>query len=433
MTTAEIWLWGSRIGAVTLPADNRFATFEYDTNFVGSGIELSPITMPLSRQTYRFPALPTETFRGLPGLLADCLPDRYGNAVIDIWLATQGRLSNDFNAVERLCYTGTRGMGALEFRPASGPDFSTSEKIDIHELTRLASQVLADRSDLNVTFADENRAKALQDILRVGTSAGGARAKAIIGWNPTTHEVRSGQVKAPEGFEYWLIKFDGVTNNRDRELVDPQSFGAIEYAYFKMALDAGLEMNPCRLLEEGGRQHFMTQRFDRLADGNRLHMQSLAALAHLDLKESRAHSYEQSFVVMRRLNLPRPQIRQQFRRMVFNIVSRNQDDHVKNIAFLMDRSGQWSLSPAFDIGYAFHPQGDWTSQHQMSVNFKRDNFTLDDLIIAGRSADLSAREVKTILGEVTESISRWCQFAAASGVRPEFTKDIARNLRLTIR
>jgi serine/threonine-protein kinase HipA len=433
MTTAEIWLWGSRIGAVTLPADNRFATFEYDPNFVGSGIELSPITMPLSRQTYRFPALPTQTFHGLPGLLADCLPDRYGNAVIAAWLATQGRLTNEFNAVERLCYTGSRGMGALEFRPASGPDFSTSEQVDIHELTRLASQVLADRSDLNVTLADENRAKALKDILRVGTSAGGARAKAVIAWNPSTHEVRSGQVKAPEGFEYWLIKFDGVANNRDRELVDPQGFGAIEYAYFKMALDAGLEMNPCRLLEEGGRQHFMTQRFDRLADGNRLHMQSLAALAHLDFKESRAHSYEQSFVIMRRLNLPHPQIRQQFRRMVFNIVSRNQDDHVKNIAFLMDRSGQWSLSPAFDIGYAYNPQGDWTSQHQMSVNFKRDNFTLDDLIIAGRSADLSAREVKTMLGEVTDSLSRWSQFAADSGVRPQFTKDIARNLRLTLR
>lgn len=433
MTTAEVWLWGSRIGAVTLPADNRFATFEYDPNFVGSGIELSPITMPLSRQTYRFPDLTTQTFHGLPGLLADCLPDRYGNAVIDAWLATQGRLSNDFNAVERLCYTGSRGMGALEFRPASGPDFSTSEQVDIHELTRLASQVLADRSDLNVTLADENRAKALQDILRVGTSAGGARAKAVIAWNPSTHEVRSGQVKGPEGFEYWLIKFDGIANNRDRELVDPQGFGAIEYAYFKMALDAGLEMNPCRLLEEGGRQHFMTQRFDRLADGNRLHMQSLAALAHLDFKESRAHSYEQSFVIMRRLNLPHPQIRQQFRRMVFNIVSRNQDDHVKNIAFLMDRSGQWSLSPAFDIGYAYNPQGDWTSQHQMSVNFKRDNFTLDDLIIAGRSADLSAREVKTMLGEVTDSLSRWSQFAADSGVRPQFTKDIARNLRLTLR
>jgi serine/threonine-protein kinase HipA len=433
MTTAEIWLWGSRIGAVTLPADNLFATFEYDPDFAASGIELSPITMPLSRQTYRFPALATDTFHGLPGLLADSLPDRYGNAVINAWLATQGRLSNDFNAVERLCYTGTRGMGALEFRPASGPAFSTSEKIDIHELTRLASQVLLDRSDLKVTFADENRAKALQDVLRVGTSAGGARAKAIIAWNPTTHEVRSGQVKAPSGFEYWLIKFDGVTNNRDRELVDPQGFGAIEYAYFKMALDAGLEMNPCRLLEEGGRQHFMTQRFDRLADGSRLHMQSLAALAHLDFKSPQANSYEQSFVVMRRLNLPHPQIRQQFRRMVFNIVSRNQDDHVKNIAFLMNRFGKWNLSPAFDIGYAHNPQGDWTSQHQMSVNFKRDNFTLDDLIIAGRSADLSAREVKTMLGEVTESISRWSQFAADSGVRPQFTKDIARNLRLTLR
>lgn len=432
MKTAEIWLWGRLIGAVTLPAADRFATFEYTPDFSASGIELSPIAMPLGRQLYRFPSLPIKSFHGLPGLLADSLPDKYGNALIDAWLATQGRLPGNFNAVERLCYTGARGMGALEFRPAEGPNFNISEKIEIDELTKLASEVLSHRSDLNVIFAGKDKAKALREILRVGTSAAGARAKAIIAWNPTTDEVRSGQVIAPYGFEYWLIKFDGVTNNKDRELVDPQGFGAIEYAYSQMALAAGVTMTPCRLFEEGGRRHFMTQRFDRLPDGNKLHIQSLAALAHLDFNDPHANSYEQAFVAMRALALPQSQIAQQFRRMVFNIVGRNQDDHVKNIAFLMDRTGQWSLSPAFDIGYSYNPDGDWTSQHQMSVNFKRDNFTLDDLVASGRSADLSAREVRRILAEVTETVSRWHAFANDAGVKQAFIGDIAGNLRLSI-
>jgi serine/threonine-protein kinase HipA len=432
MTTAEVWLWGRRIGAVTLPANDRFATFEYAPDFATSGIEVSPITMPLGRQLYRFPSLPPVSFHGLPGLLADSLPDKYGNALIDAWLATQGRLPSDFNAVERLCYTGARGMGALEFRPADGPNFTVSEKIEIEELTKLASEVLSHRAELNVTFAGKDKAEALREILRVGTSAAGARAKAIIAWNPATNEVRSGQVTAPDGFEYWLIKFDGVANNKDRELADPQGFGAIEYAYSQMALDAGISMTPCRLFEEGGRRHFMTQRFDRSPDGDKLHMQSLAALAHLDFNDPRANSYEQAFVAMRALALPQSQITQQFRRMIFNIVGRNQDDHVKNIAFLMDRSGKWNLSPAFDIGYSYNPDGDWTSQHQMSVNFKRDGFTLDDLIAAGRSADVSAREVKTILAEVTESVSRWSEFAKDADVKPTFVENIAKTVRLSI-
>lgn len=432
MTTAEVWLWGRRIGAVTLPANDRFATFEYAPDFAASGIEVSPVTMPLGRQLYRFPSLPPVSFHGLPGLLADSLPDKYGNALIDAWLATQGRLPSDFNAVERLCYTGARGMGALEFRPADGPNFTVSEKIEIEELTKLASEVLSHRAELNVTFASQDKAEALREILRVGTSAAGARAKAIIAWNPVTNEVRSGQVTAPDGFEYWLIKFDGVANNKDRELADPQGFGAIEYAYSQMALDAGISMTPCRLFEEGGRRHFMTQRFDRSPDGDKLHMQSLAALAHLDFNDPRANSYEQAFVAMRALALPQSQITQQFRRMIFNIVGRNQDDHVKNIAFLMDRRGKWNLSPAFDIGYSYNPDGDWTSQHQMSVNFKRDGFTLDDLIAAGRSADVSAREVKTILAEVTESVSRWREFAKEADVKPTFVENIAKTVRLAI-
>lgn len=433
MTTAEVWLWGTRIGAVTLPSGEHIASFEYDPRFVPSDIQISPITMPLGRQVYRFPALPVQSFHGLPGLLADALPDKYGNALIDAWLATQGRRPGDFDAVERLCYTGTRGMGALEFRPAQGPASTKTDKIVIDDLVALASDVLSHRSELSVTFAGEDKADALREILRVGTSAGGARAKAIIAWNPATNEVRSGQVKAPPGFEYWLIKFDGVADNKDHDLADPQGFGAIEQAYSLMARAAGIDMADCRLFEEGGRRHFMTRRFDRLADGDKLHMQSLAALAHLDFNSPRTSSYEQVFTVMRALGLPQDQIAQQFRRAVFNIVARNQDDHVKNVAFLMDRAGVWRLSPAFDISFSYNPAGAWTSQHQMSLGGKRDDFTLADILDGGRAAGLSQRLVKQIFGEVGDAVSRWAEYAEVAGVKAAFVAEVRSALRLGIR
>lgn len=432
MTTAEVGLWGTRIGAVTLPPGEQIVSFEYDPDFVRSGIEVSPLMMPLGRQIYRFPALALESFHGLPGLLADSLPDKYGSALIDAWLATQGHIPSEFNAVERLCYTGTRGMGALEFKPSQGPVSTKAEKIEIDELVKLASEVLVHRSKLKVAFAAPHKAEALREILRVGTSAGGARAKAIIAWNPKTNEVRSGQVKAPVGFEYWLMKFDGVANNKDHDLADPRGFGAIEYAYSRMAEAAGLDMTDCRLFDESGRRHFMTRRFDRLDDGDKLHMQSLAALAHLDFNNPRANAYEQAFTAMRQLRLPQNQLDQQFRRAVFNIVARNQDDHVKNVAFLMNRDGEWRLSPAFDISYSYNPAGNWTSQHQMSLGGKRDGFTLDDLISGGQTAGVSARVVKLILQEVTEAVSQWPRVAAEAGVKPDFIDDIAASLRLSI-
>lgn len=432
MTTAEVLLWGSRIGAVTLPDGERIASFEYDPSFARSGIQLSPISVPLGGQLYRFPALPFDSFHGLPGLLADSLPDKYGNALIDAWLAIQGRTPGDFNAVERLCYTGTRGMGALEFLPAQGPHSVRAEKVRINDLVRLASEVLIHRSELKVAFEGSDKQKALREILRVGTSAGGARAKAIIAWNPDTNEVRSGQVKAPDGFGYWLMKFDGVVNNKDHDLADPKGFGMIEYAYSELATAAGIEMTECRLFDEGGRRHFMTRRFDRLDDGDKLHMQSLAALAHLNFNTPRANSYEQAFTAMRQLGLPQSQIDEQFRRAVFNIVARNQDDHVKNVAFLMDRRGEWRLSPAFDISYSYNPAGDWTSQHQMSLGGKRDGFTLADLIEGGKVAGLSARRVKSVLGEVTSAVAQWQEVADRIGVRPEHIEDVAANLRLAI-
>src|SRR4030066_2501584 len=278
-TVAEVRLWGRTIGAVLLDEGKDVAAFEYAPAFAGSGIEISPLTMPLSNRVYTFPELSRKTFYGLPGLLADSLPDKFGHVLIDAWLASQGRQPDSFNVVERLCYTGERGMGALEFAPATGPKARQASRIKIDKLGELASEVLTHRNDLRASFADESREQALTDILRVGTSAGGARAKAVIAWNPSTNEVRSGQIPAGAGFAYWLLKFDGVTGNKDKELEDPQGYGVIEYAYYKMARDCGIDISECRLFEENGRRHFMTRRFDRLAGGGKLPMQSLFALA----------------------------------------------------------------------------------------------------------------------------------------------------------
>ena len=429
-TLAEVRLWGKTIGAVSLEPGEDVASFEYEAAFAQSGIQVSPIAMPLSRRVYRFPELSRQTFRGLPGLLADSLPDRFGNALIDAWLATQGRSADAFNAVERLCYTGRRGMGALEFAPAIGPRAGNAARIQVDQLVALASRVLTQRDSLEVSFAAEGQDKALRDILRVGTSAGGARAKAVIAWNPTTNEVRSGQVEADQGFEYWLLKFDGIRGNRDKELEDPAGYGLIEYAYHLMALDCGIEMTECRLFQENGRSHFMTRRFDRLDSGEKLHMQSLGALAHLDFNMAGAHSYEQAFLVLRRLQLPMQAVEQLFRRMVFNIVARNQDDHVKNIAFLMNKSGAWSLAPAFDVTYSYNPAGAWTSSHQMSLNGKRDEFTLGDFNACARLASMKRGRAAKILSEVQAVVSNWGEYAQRAGVADEVRQQIQRALRL---
>ena len=389
-TLAAVRLWGTRIGAVSMPDDGRVAAFQYDRDFLDSGIEVSPLVMPLRGEPYTFGALNPESFHGLPGLLSDSLPDRYGYALIDAWLAGQGRTPESFDAVERLCYIGRRGMGALEFAPSLGPAPSRSHNLQVSELVELASEVLSRREELVASLTQGHQQQAMLDILSVGASAGGARAKAVIAWNPTTEVVRSGQLdELGPGFEHWLLKFDGVANNRDRDtLADPQGYGAVEYAYSLMARDADILMSECRLLEEHGRRHFMTRRFDRGADDSKRHVQSLGALAHFDFNQPGAHSYEQAFLTMRRLGLPSTAVEQMFRRMVFNVVARNQDDHVKNIAFLMGRSGQWKLAPAFDLTYAYRPSSEWTAQHQMSMNGKREHFTLADFRACGRTASL---------------------------------------------
>ncbi len=428
---AKVQLWGRTIGAVSLNAGRDVAAFQYDADFARSGIELSPLRMPLSDQVYEFPTLPRNTFHGLPGLLADSLPDKFGNALIDAWLATQGRTPESFSAVERLCYTGTRGMGALEYAPVLGPKPRQSSKIEVDALVLLAGEVLTHRGDLQGHFHEAGKEKALREILSVGTSAGGARAKAVIAWNRTTNEVRSGQIAAGEGFEYWLLKFDGVAGNKDKELEDPKGYGAIEYAYHLMAKVAGITMSECRLLEENGRRHFMTRRFDRLAGGAKLHMQSLGALAHFDFNEAGAYAYEQALLTIRQLELPMVAVEEQFRRMVFNIVARNQDDHVKNIAFLMNRHGEWALAPAFDVTYSYNPSGSWTATHQMTLNGKRDGFTMADFAACAKAALMKRGRAASIINEVQAAVRRWPEFAAEAQLADEWRSKIQHTHRLT--
>jgi serine/threonine-protein kinase HipA len=418
---------------VSLEDGADIAAFAFEPAFLDSGVQVAPIMMPLGPGVFSFPDLPRRSFHGLPGMLADALPDKYGNILIDAWLATQGRAPESFNAVERLCYTGRRGMGALEFAPMAGPRRRVSSKIDIDALVGLASQVLTHRHDLRASFADEDKAEALRDILSVGTSAGGARAKAVIAWNPRTNEVRSGQVEAGEGFGYWLLKFDGVSGNKDKELADPKGYGVVEHAYGRMAAAAGITVAESRLFEEGGRRHFMTRRFDRLEGGGKLHMQSLAAIAHLDFNNPLANSYEQALFTMRRMGLSMAALEEQFRRMVFNVLARNQDDHVKNIAFLMDRSGAWRLSPAFDITWSYNPAGEWTSRHQMSINGKRDGFSFADLEACAKTVSINRGHVSRIFDEAREAVARWPSFADEVGVAEAWRDQIGGTLRLDLR
>ena len=413
MTTAFVRLWGKRVGAVLLDGPGEVATFEYDRDFVAGGIEVSPLEMPLSaNRLYRFPGLAREAFSGLPGLLADSLPDRFGNRLIDEYLAANGMSRAEFDSVQRLCYVGDRGIGALEFEPASGPGADADTDVDVAALRELAADVLADRAKWT---ADMTSVGAIAEILQVGTSAGGARPKAVVAWNPQTDQIRTGQADAPAGFEHWILKFDGVSE-RGREVGSSAGYGQVEYAYSLMAAEAGIEMSTCRLYDEGGRHHFMTKRFDRLGTADKLHMQSLAGLCHFDFNDPRAYSYEQAFLAITQLGLGGDAHEQQFRRMLFNVIARNQDDHVKNIALLMSPDGRWSLSPAFDLTWSFNPQGRFTSTHQMSINRKRDNFTLEDFRACSENALLRRGRWSDVLAEVQIAVSRWPEFAAQAGV-----------------
>lgn len=418
---AKVKLFGHSIG--TFRWDNRYdvVQFEYDRGFVGQGLEPSPLMMPVqSGRVYSFGDLGKETFKGLPGLLADSLPDTYGRALFDRWLAITGRSSS--NIVETLCFLGKRCMGALEFEPAIDVDYRLNSKIEIDSLVDVARDALLNKENFGVNIKDDKKA-AIAEILRLGTSAGGQRAKAIIAYNKTTGEVRSGQTDVPEGFDYYIIKLDGVSATTGFR--ETENYGRLEYSFYKLVKECGIEMAECSLIEENGRAHFLTKRFDR-ENGKKVHMQTLCGIAHYDYRLHRAYSYEQAFNVMRALKLPYSQAQEMFRRMVFNVIVRNQDDHTKNISFLMGDDGIWKLSPAYDMGYAYNPNGGWTATHQMSVNGKFDEITREDLLEFGVKNNI--KNAALIVDEVCEVVSKWPQIAKECDVPQAMIDSISVNM-----
>ncbi|GHT53360.1 toxin HipA [Bacteroidia bacterium] len=423
---AHIKIWEETAGTVSWDPARELASFEYDPKFVTKGLDLSPLKMPLQAgQVYSFPELSKMTYKGLPGLLADSLPDKFGNALINRWLAEQGRDPDSYNPIERLLYQGKRGMGALEFEPAERVVQNSSTKIELEGLIQAARYALSDREKQNADLHDE---KEIFQIIKVGTSAGGARAKAVIAYNEATGEIRSGQLNAPEGFSHWLIKLDGI-ENEDKDIKDPMHFGRIEYAYYLMAISCGIEMMESRLLKENGRFHFMTRRFDRIGGKEKIHMQTLCGLAHFDFNSPGIYSYEQLFQIMRTLRLPYTAAEQIYRRMVFNVVARNQDDHSKNFSFLMNKEERWRLAPAYDMTYAYNPVGKYTSQHQMSINGKQDGFTRADFLQVAKSMNI--KKANEIIDEVIASVSQWKQIAREQGIPPAQIRMIGNVHRLS--
>lgn len=411
--TAEVYLWGTRIGIIHQDLSKAYAAFEYDEEFVNSGIELSPIRMPLGRNVYEFPALVGEPFYGMPGLVADSLPDRFGNAVIEQWLMSMGSSLSDFTAIDRLCYTGKRGMGALEYVPASTDIEDIDENINVREMVEFASEVLNNRKGLLLNAKDN---LTYSQLVQVGSSAGGARAKALIAWNEDTNEIRSGQLQLGPGYDYWLMKFDAVSRNGDHGLEDEHEYTLIEYAYYLMARDCGITMNECRIYETEGAHHFMTKRFDRV-NGKKLHMQSLGAIAHVSYNEPGICGYELAAMYMKEMGLSYKEIEQFYRRMVFNCLAVNQDDHVKNISFLMDRTGQWMLSPAYDITFSYNPSNRWLCAHQMTINGKTIGINGIDLLTAGVKMGIKEKRCKEIISDIGSKVSNFKHFAEQAGIK----------------
>ena len=432
INVATVKIWDKAVGAVAWD-DIGFANFEYEKNFVKSKLEIAPLQMPLvENKIYNFPSLNKATYRGLPGLLADSLPDAFGNKIIDAWLAREGRSKDDFSSIERLCYTGHRGMGALEFEPIILKKKKVeSVPIEISAMVKLANDILSSREKLNVELReDEKKNKdALEEIINVGTSAGGARPKAIIAYNPDNGEVRSGQLSAPEGFEYWLLKFDGVSK-KSLGLNDPLGFGKIEYTYYLMAKKAGIIISDCKLFKENGRAHFMTKRFDRL-NGEKVHMQTLCAIAHFDYNDPGTYSYEQAFQIIRKLSLSHQHSIQLFRRMVFNVIARNQDDHTKNISFLMRQTGEWELSPAYDVTFSHDLKNKWLMAHQMTLGGKQDDFKMDDFEKIAKAENI--KNWKEIVEEIKEAVSLWRQLAKSNEVEQSKIDEIRKLHRLDIK
>lgn len=405
----DVFLWGKFIGAVALDPQLGIYVFAYDKSFGRSGIEVSPLHMPLNdeEKVYAFTDLPENTYKRLPAMLADALPDDFGNALIDRYMADKGISHHQITQLDRLAYMGKRAMGALEFKPAHGPRNIKPSAIEMNSLVAEARRAV--KGTLEGHYETD---AALRSIIEVGTSAGGARAKAVIAWNPTTNQIQSGQVDAEEGFEHWLLKFDGM--GKDKELGISQHYGRIEYAYYLMATAAGITMSPSRLLEEGNRAHFMTKRFDREGRSTKHHIQTLCAMSHLDYKKKSTNSYEQLLMTAAELNLPHETFVEIFRRMIFNVMARNCDDHTKNFAFILKEGSHWELSPAYDVTFAHNPQGEWTHQHLMSVNGKYKEITADDIFaVADR---FGVGEAKAILELISKTLKRWPTYAKKAGL-----------------
>jgi serine/threonine-protein kinase HipA len=420
----EVRAWGRSVGAVTLDPGLAYYAFEYDPAWKRSGIELAPLHMPLTakRPVYVFPALPEATYFRLPALLADALPDDFGNALIDAWMAQRGIEKSSVTVLDRLAYMGKRAMGALEFRPARGSHTESAAPLEMKELVEEARRLVQG------TFSVDHESRAaLANIVKVGTSAGGARAKAVIAWNPQTDEVRSGQFDAAPGFEHWLLKFDGV--GRDKELGTGEGYGQIEFAYYRMATAAGIRMSESRLLEENGRAHFMTRRFDReTIDGRTVkhHVQTLCAIAHLDFRQRGTHDYSQVFMTAHKLGLDDGAVDQIFRRMAFNVMARNCDDHTKNFGFILRQGQPWNLAPAYDVTHAYNPKGEWTYQHLMSVNRKFKDISKDDLLaVADR---FGVRRPRNVLSDVRAAIDSWPQFAMQAHLSSRLQNRVAADL-----
>lgn len=422
MLAANIFLWGTRIGVIAQDDINTVPFFSYDKAFINSGIEVSPVVMPLSDRIYSFPSLSKESFKGLPGMLADSLPDKFGNKIIDRYLTETGRDLNSISPIERMLFIGSRGMGALEFTPAMNFITEKNEEIEINELVKVASDILTNREETLI----KNHKPSLEQLIQVGTSAGGARAKVIIAWNKVSGIIRSGQIQAGDGFEYYIMKLDGVSNNKDKEnKPDSKMHTRIEYAYYLMATDSGIKMNPCELYQENDRYHFLTKRFDRADNGQKIHMQTLGGLAHYDFNIPHSNSYEQVAQLILKLGLGQDTVEQFYRRMVFNVCAQNNDDHVKNISFLMDKTGKWQLSPAYDITFAKNKDNQWLKDHQMTINGKAGNFTMDDLLDSAVNMNLTKRTAKKIVKDVQNSINKWNKFA----VQADLSKDIATKVK----
>ncbi len=424
------------VGAVSFDTEKGLGSFEYDPGFIKKGVELSPIKMPLSNRIYSFPELDFNTFKGLPGLIADSLPDDFGNAVLNAWVAGQGRSPDDITPLQRLQYTGKRGMGALEYAPATKlRSLNASQQVEIQSLVSIAQEILDSRGNFEVELKQNGQddREAIMSLLSVGMSAGGARPKAILAFNEDFTQVRSGQTKVPSGFTHYLMKFDGVSeHNKNQETFgDPLGYGAMEFVYHLMANKCGVDMMPCRLLQEGNRRHFITQRFDRIKN-NKVHVQTLNGLAHVDYKKPGAFSYAELFSIARQLKLSAVEAEQLFKRMTFNIIARNHDDHSKNFAFILKKD-KWSLAPAYDLAYSYKPGSKWVNSHWMSLNGKRDNFTRSDFYSLEKlSPVFNKKKIDDIIDATIEHVSTWRQLAEKWDVPKTLIDEIQENLRLDI-